>query len=196
LLAGKVSGVASFMSSGQAGKTADINIRGINTISGSTQPLWIVDGLPLQGESPSVTGGTGLETDILNNGVGNIPSSDIKTITVLKDAAAAAIYGARAANGVIIITAKSESQGDIYANFDASISFSEAPSLDLDFMNSAGKIEYERGLFDDYYGMKRNLGGAYRILHDVKDTRASERQIRLIVTGPYSEMSFNIFGRR
>jgi TonB-linked SusC/RagA family outer membrane protein len=181
LLTGKVSGLASFMSSGQAGKNAEIRIRGINTLSGSTQPLWIIDGLPLQGEVPNVSaGGSALEANILNNGIGNIPASDIKSITVLKDAAAAAIYGARAANGVIIITTKGGHDGDIYANFNASLSFSQAPKQDLDFMNTTEKIIYERDLFEDFNGdsrMTRRRGGrVYKILHDVKTGKISNSE--------------------
>lgn len=171
LLAGKIAGLASFMSSGRAGANSDIRIRGVNTLSGTTQPLWIVDGLPMQGEVPTFQGsGSELQTDILNNGIGNIPPSDIESITVLKDAAATAIYGARAANGVIVITTKRPSAGNISFTYNASFALSEAPSISLGFMNSADKVQYEKELYEEFGSDSRfswaRAGGAARILID------------------------------
>jgi len=87
-LSGEVSGVQVINNNGQPGSTADIRIRGIGSINGSRDPLYIVDGTPLQGDLNSVA------------------PSDIESITVLKDASATAIYGSRGANGVVIITTK------------------------------------------------------------------------------------------
>lgn len=182
LLAGKVAGMSTFMASGQAGQTAEINIRGINSISGSSTPLWIIDGLPLQGESPDISGG---EASLLTNGIGNIPASDIKSITVLKDAAATSIYGAKAANGVIVVTTKSGSEGDMYVSFDGSVSISDGPNLDLGFMNTAEKIEYEKGLFEDYYGtplvLRQNGGTVYRALYDMNGGQISRDEKNSII---------------
>jgi TonB-linked SusC/RagA family outer membrane protein len=178
LISGKLAGVSSFMSSGQAGSNADIRIRGVNTLSGSTQPLWIVDGLPMQGEIPSLTGNTNsLQTDILNNGIGNIAPSDIKSITIIKDAAAAAIYGARAANGVIVITTKKGSAGKLHVNYNGSFSLSMAPSFDLDFMNAEEKVAFEKKLYGDFkdnISLKRDeYGRVGRILFDVENGKIS-----------------------
>lgn len=87
-LQGTVSGLQSFSSSGQPGSDATILIRGVGSVNASTNPLYVVDGVPYDGALSSIA------------------SSDIESITVLKDAASAALYGSRAANGVIMITTK------------------------------------------------------------------------------------------
>ncbi len=204
LLIGKLSGVSSFMGSGQAGGNADINIRGVNTLSGSSQPLWIVDGLPMQGETPDIKGGGGmLEANILTNGIGNIAPSDIKSITVLKDAAAAAIYGARAANGVIVITTKRGVEGDLYCSYTGNFEIGTAPLPDLGFMNTSQKIRYERELWEDWNMKdytKRDQGLVGQILSDVKSGAISpdegERRIeelRGYNTNWYKEIYQNSF---
>ena len=84
-LQGTVAGLQSFSSSGQPGSDATILIRGVGSVNASTNPLYVVDGVPYDGALSSIA------------------SSDIASITVLKDAASAALYGSRAANGVIMI---------------------------------------------------------------------------------------------
>ncbi|MEG0796710.1 MAG: SusC/RagA family TonB-linked outer membrane protein [Odoribacter sp.] len=186
LLIGKLAGISGFMASGQAGGNANINIRGVNTLSGSSQPLWIVDGLPIQGETPDIKGGGSmLEANILTNGIGNIAPSDIKSITVLKDAAAAAIYGAKAANGVIVITTKRGVESDLYCSYTGNIEIGKAPSPDLGFMNTSQKIQYERELWEDWNMenyTKKDQGSVGQILSDIKSGAISsdegERRIQ------------------
>ena len=93
-LSGKLAGVSITSSSGQPGAGSDIRIRGTSSINAGNNPLWVVDGIPV------ITGNT---NDFLNTGnaLASINPNDIESITVLKDAAAASIYGSRAANGVI-----------------------------------------------------------------------------------------------
>ncbi len=93
-LAGEVAGVQVINNNGQPGSTADIRIRGIGSINGSRNPLYVVDGIPLQGD------------------INSIAPSDIQSTSILKDAAATAIYGSRGANGVIIITTKQGASGE------------------------------------------------------------------------------------
>lgn len=97
-LAGKVSGVQVTVSSGILGSPPRIRIRGTNSISNGTDPLYVVDGIPI------ITGNQSGVTP--NNPLGDINPNDIQSVDVLKDGAATAIYGSRAANGVIIITTK------------------------------------------------------------------------------------------
>ena len=87
-LAGQVAGVQTTSNNGQPGKDAEVRIRGIGSISASNKPLYVVDGVPYDGE------------------ISAISTSDIESMTVLKDAASNALYGARGANGVILITTK------------------------------------------------------------------------------------------
>ena len=109
-LSGKLAGVQITQSSGQPGAASQIRIRGNSSINASNAPLWVVDGIPV------ISGGTGEMTNT-SNGIATINPNDIESITVLKDAAAAAVYGSRAANGVILVQTKSGKAGK--AQFDA-----------------------------------------------------------------------------
>lgn len=158
ILKGQMSGVATMSISGRPGAQAQIRIRGINSLTGDTNPIWIVDGMPLQGDVPQVSmGGTEFQESVLTSGIGNIPPDDIESITVLKDAAATGLYGSRAANGVIVVTTKRGSAGKSYIGIQASYAFSEAPTNRLEMMNSREKIDFERGIYQDFPGL--NLGG-------------------------------------
>ena len=152
ILEGKVAGLYSYTTSGAPGTRANIRIRGDNSISGNKEPLWVVDGLPLQGgvASINVVNAGNIQESILDHGIGNIAPTDIESITVLKDAAASAIYGARAANGVIVIKTKRGFEGKATFNYNGSFGMVEAPRIDLDFMNSSEKIDFEISLMKDF----------------------------------------------
>lgn len=151
-LNGTVSGLTS-ISSGRPGEDAKIMIRGVNSLTGSTDPIWIVDGMPLQGEMPNIkVGVTNLQSTIFTSGIGNIAPDDIESITVLKDASATAIYGARAANGVIVIKTKSGSVGKTRFNITANFGIKERPVNNIDMMNTRQKIQFEREVYADDKG--------------------------------------------
>ncbi len=99
-LAGKVSGVQTLSSNGQPGTASTVLIRGVGSINAGTSPLYVVDGMPYDGD------------------IAAIPNSDIESLTVLKDAASTALYGARGANGVILITTKSGKEGNAKVSVD------------------------------------------------------------------------------
>lgn len=107
-LAGQIAGVSVTTTSGAPGAPARIRIRGTASLNGTQDPLWVLDGIPLEGtDIPDLDSDT--DNDIVNIGqssIAGISPYDIESITILKDAAATAIYGARAANGVIVITTK------------------------------------------------------------------------------------------
>ncbi|MEG2227491.1 MAG: SusC/RagA family TonB-linked outer membrane protein [Odoribacter sp.] len=158
VLKGQMPGVATMSISGRPGAQAQIRIRGINSLTGDTDPIWIVDGMPLQGDVPSVSmGGTEFQESVLTSGIGNIPPDDIESITVLKDAAATGLYGSRAANGVIVVTTKRGSVGKSYINVQASYAITAAPTNRLEMMNTREKIDFERSIYEDFPGI--NLGG-------------------------------------
>ena len=167
VLKGQMAGVAVMNLSGRPGAQARIRIRGINSLTGDTNPIWIVDGMPLTGNVPEVSmGGTEFEGTVLTSGIGNIPPDDIESITVLKDAAATAIYGSRAANGVIVVTTKRGTVGRSYINVQVSYGLSEAPDNRLKMMNTKEKIAFERGIYEDFPGL--NVGGrVYQLLKKV-----------------------------
>ena len=118
MLAGKMAGVTITSGSGQPGSTSTIRVRGTSSINAGNEPLWVVDGIPVMSSD---------FRSFSNAGVGGGSSStflnpnDIESITVLKDAAAASVYGSRAANGVILVTTKSGKNGQ--AKFTARAKF-------------------------------------------------------------------------
>lgn len=143
---GKMAGVYVRSASGRPGETGEIVIRGINTMTGNKEPLYVLDGMPLQ--SGEVSGGV---NNLLTNGIGNIPPEDIESISILKDATAASIYGARAANGVVIITTKVGEVGKDYVSYSGKVGVTFRPQNKFEFMNSAQKLAYERGIYDDFH---------------------------------------------
>ncbi|HPJ55461.1 MAG TPA: SusC/RagA family TonB-linked outer membrane protein, partial [Bacteroidales bacterium] len=117
-LNGKVAGMQITTNSGQAGAVSSIRVRGIGSMNASNEPLYVVDGVPV------VSGNTGQMSGYIyatNNVMSTLNPQDIESITVLKDAAASALYGSRAANGVILITTKSGELGKPVVNFKASV---------------------------------------------------------------------------
>ena len=137
-LSGKLAGVQITASSGQPGAASQIRIRGNSSINASNAPLWVVDGIPV------VSGGTSEMTNT-SNGIATINPNDIESITVLKDAAAAAVYGSRAANGVILVTTKSGKAGK--AQFDARVKYGVSwlqSDSGFRMMNGAELLSYQR----------------------------------------------------
>lgn len=115
-LGGQAAGVDIIQSSGTLNNTPVFRIRGINSISSGIYPLIIIDGVP---SFTGLVGGT-----VGNNPLSNINPNDIESIDVLKDASATAIYGSRAANGVVVVTTKKGKQGRSKVNYDSYINFS------------------------------------------------------------------------
>ncbi|MCC8119669.1 MAG: SusC/RagA family TonB-linked outer membrane protein [Bacteroidales bacterium] len=105
-LQGKVAGLQIQNVSSSPGTASNVNIRGLSSINGNNQPLYVVDGVPMANSSYIAQG-----QQMSTGGVANISPDDIASLTVLKGAAATALYGSRAANGVIMITTKSGSKG-------------------------------------------------------------------------------------
>lgn len=149
VLVGTISGVST-ITSGRPGAEASINIRGANSLTGSTQPVWIVDGMPMEVSVPSLNTGANLEAMLSQGGIGNIAPDDIKSITVLKDAAATAIYGARAANGVIVVTTKKGESGTTAYNLSVQMGVTERPVNNVRMMTTEEKILFERQAYEDY----------------------------------------------
>ena len=119
-LAGAVSGVQISSTSGQPGSVASVRIRGMGSINAGNEPLYVIDGVPMQ------TGNmNGFAYDDAGNSMlATINSNDIESMTVIKDAAAASLYGSRAANGVIVITTKKGKAGKTSINAKADWGFS------------------------------------------------------------------------
>lgn len=118
-LAGTISGVNITNRSGDPGAPISVRIRGVGT-PGVNDPLWVIDGVPIV-QTTNITVNTSSTTD--SNPLAGLNSNDIESIDVLKDAASTAIYGARAANGVIIVTTKRGKRGDARVTYDGYASF-------------------------------------------------------------------------
>jgi len=132
-LQGKVPGMQIITNSGEPGAGASIQIRGASSISGGNEPLYIVDGVPIDGSNI-----TALNDNATFSPLAGIDPNDIESIEILKDAASGAIYGSRAANGVVIITTKG---GNKFENVKPRITLSHTSSLvqpgrKMDVMNS------------------------------------------------------------
>ena len=147
VLRGSMAGVSTRNTSGKLGSQPEIRIRGLNSLYGNMNPTWIVDGVPFYGD------------------LNDLIPEDIESITVLKDAAATAIYGSQAANGVIVVKRKQGREGKPYIRVASSFSFEDAPESKLDLMNSAEKIEFERSVYEDF--PERATGG--RVIMLLKD---------------------------
>ncbi len=153
LLQGKLSGVVVKMTSGRPGSSASVRVRGTNTITGDAEPLWVVDGVPLQKNIPMMNSSqikSGDFESIYANGIGNINPNDIESITVLKDASAAAIYGSQAAGGVIVVTTKKGQAGKTHVSYTGSVSIQTKPSGDANLMNSREKLAWEQELWNEF----------------------------------------------
>ena len=128
-LTGKVAGVVVTTSDGALGAEANITIRGNNSLTQSSAPLYIIDGFPT--ESSMATA---------------LNSADIESIDILKDASATAIYGARGANGVIVITTKQGTEGKPKVNFSASWAMNQIANK-VDLMNGYDFVELQNEIF-------------------------------------------------
>lgn len=128
LFQGRTPGVTVTPSSGEPGAAATINIRGTSAIRGNQQPLYIVDGIPLDGGGTTISSAGAEGTTTAKNPLSFINPNDIESISILKDASSAAIYGARGANGVIIITTKNGKGSKGSWNFGASTSLNSTAS--------------------------------------------------------------------
>ncbi len=148
-LAGRVAGLDLVNPSGQPGATTSIQIRGANSVNSSTDPLIVIDGFPVSSSSDQgITSGTIntiAESEQVNL-LASINPNDIESIEVLKDAAATSIYGARGANGVILITTKSGREGKSDVSFRAAYSVADFART-WDMMNS---FQYSQQMFQLY----------------------------------------------
>lgn len=171
-LAGQIAGLAVTPNSGSPGAPAKIRIRGTASLNGTQDPLWVLDGIPIDGtDIPNLEELNDI-TNMKQSSIAGLNPADIENITVLKDAAATAIYGARAANGVIVITTKNGKAGKPVVNFSSKFTYTPTLSLDrLNLMNSAEKVGLELDLIRGNYSPENNKGGVMNILsrHDELD---------------------------
>lgn len=156
MLEGRIPDLMITSNSGEINSTPRLRVRGTSTLIGNREPLWVLDGIVL-------TDPIGLSPDVLNdpdyvnrigNAIAGINPQDILRIDVLKDAAATALYGTRAANGVIVVTTKSGSEGRPIVSYSATGTFRRRPHYTdrkIDLMNSAERVRFSQDLVEQQY---------------------------------------------
>ena len=164
-LAGQIAGLSVTSTSGAPGAPAKIRIRGTSSLNGTQDPLWVLDGIPLEGTDVPQSEILNDISNIQQSSIAGLNPADIENITVLKDAAATAIYGARAANGVIVITTKKGKVGKPVINFSSK--FTYMPTLSskrLNLLNSQEKVDLELELLRSNFAYGDNKGGVSKII--------------------------------
>lgn len=153
LLQGRVAGVRIAQSSGEPGAGVDVFIRGVGSIRSGSTPLFVVDGVPLSNDGVSAAGANfGLGNSEAKNPLNFLNTSDIETVTVLKDASAASIYGARGSNGVILITTKKGRRERPTLSYDTYVGVSKV----IKKMDVLSADEYRKAIKDPAYDHKGN----------------------------------------
>ena len=154
MLEGHVPGMIFMQNSGQIGAAPRLRIRGTSTMLGSQEPLWVVDGVVV--EDPVNVDPENLNdldfVNLLGNAISGLNPEDIEQIDVLKDAAATAIYGKKAANGVIVITTKAGKQGPPSVTYSVAGSFTQRPRYSdrsVNVMNSKERVAFSREMIEN-----------------------------------------------
>ena len=195
MLQGTVPGLMVQNSSGSPNATPRIRMRGSSTIYGNASPLWVVDGIVYEDpvdlsndELNNVLQGTGADMleqvnlnatrSLLGNAIAGVNPNDIESITFLKDASATAIYGTRAANGVIVLTTKKGKIGKPSISFSASLGFTGRPRYSqYNLMNSKERVGIskevaEKGYLYDYIPYATGFEGALFDFYNMKITKS------------------------
>jgi TonB-linked SusC/RagA family outer membrane protein len=145
-LEGSVAGLTMNNSSSMPGTWGSVNVRGMGSLSSSSQPLYVIDGMPVNSDYDTMSS--------VNNyldPMASINPSDIETVTVLKDAAATAIYGSRASNGVIVITTKRGGKSKLNVNLDVKQGVSSMAHNNMNYANAEQTMDlFARGLVARY----------------------------------------------
>ncbi|RXK87067.1 SusC/RagA family TonB-linked outer membrane protein [Filimonas effusa] len=213
-LQGKLAGVVIQNTSGLTGVRQRTTVRGVSTLSGSDEPVWVVDGiiqqdpLPFKAQELNTSGGITRDNfDYIRNFVGNsinwLNPNDIEDITVLKDAAATAIYGIKAANGVIVITTKRGKSGPVNISYNTSFSMTDKVDYEkLNMMSSKERVAvsreiYNRGLIAGSANINNQIGyaGALNEYLYLKTISAEEFNSRVAAMESENTDWFNILFR-
>lgn len=164
-LAGQIAGLSVTSTSGAPGAPAKIRIRGTSSLNGTQDPLWVLDGIPLEGTDVPQSNVLNDVSNIQQSSIAGLNPADIENTTVLKDAAATAIYGARAANGVIVITTKKGKVGKPVINFSSKFTYMPTLSTNrLNMLNSQEKVDLELELLRSNFAYGDNKGGVSKII--------------------------------
>ena len=162
MLQGRIPDLILMSNSGEVGVVPKLRIRGTSTLIGNREPLWVLDGIIMQ-DPVDVPAADLNDPDYINrvgNAIAGINPQDIERIDVLKDAAATALYGTRAANGVIVVTTKKGRIGRPIVSYNLSTTFRQRPSYNdraIDVMNSGERIRFSRDLVAQHYQFPQDM---------------------------------------
>lgn len=165
-LTGKVAGLQTSQGSGSLGSEPTIRIRGIGSIYSGNDPLWVVDGVPYEGD------------------LNNLNMADIETMTVLKDAASNALYGARGANGVIMVTTKRAKAGDARVSFDAKWGVNAAARQLYDYTRDPGQY------YEMHYSALKNF---YKDSYAMDDAAAHIQANKAMLSNGEGGLGYNVY---
>lgn len=166
MLEGRVPGLTFMQNSGQSGAAPKLRIRGTSTLLGSREPLWVVDGI-MRTDPISIPASQANDPDFVNlvgNAISGLSPLDIERIDVLKDATAAALYGLRGANGVIVITTKRGKSGPPILNYSVTGTFTPRPRYtdnDVYMMNSRERVDVSREMIGKQMTLRGEVLEAY-----------------------------------
>ena len=186
LIQGKAAGITITPTNGEPGGGVSVRVRGGTSISSSNEPLYVIDGMPIQSAN-TLPGGTGQTGGSQRNPLSRLNPNDIESITVLKDASATAIYGARGANGVVLITTKKGKGGSAMAvdyNYQVSAS-TLAKKLDL-----LTADEYRAAV--NRFGLGNTLGNADTDWQDEVFQTGVAQQHNLSLSGGSAEGNYRL----
>lgn len=194
-LEGSVPGLQMNNSTGIPGAWGSVYVRGRGSLNSGTQPLYVIDGVPVNSDSEGISSTNNKYLDPM----ASLNAADIENVTVLKDAAATAIYGSRAANGVIVVTTKKGSQGKASLNLDIKQGFVSMGNHNMDFANAQESIdlftsgrmarynETKQVAYDKLYSTYTSLGWDGKSSYDWVD--------KVTRKGYYQDYNLNIQGR-
>ena len=185
MLEGRIPDLVLTNNSGEINATPKLRVRGTSTLIGNREPLWVLDGIIL-------TDPVDLSPDVLNdpdyvnrigNAIAGINPQDIQRIDVLKDAAATALYGTRAANGVIVVTTKSGREGKPTVNYSGQLTLRKRPYYSdgkINLMNSAERVQFSQFLAEEHYAYPSNMSKV-----------GYEEALRQLYAGEITRQEFN-----
>lgn len=185
MLEGRIPDLVLTNNSSEINATPRLRVRGTSTLIGNREPLWVLDGIIL-------TDPVDLSPDVLNdpdyvnrigNAIAGINPQDIQRIDVLKDAAATALYGTRAANGVIVVTTKSGREGKPTVNYSGQLTLRKRPYYSdgkINLMNSAERIQFSQFLAEEHYAYPSNMSKV-----------GYEEALRQLYAGEITRQEFN-----
>ena len=199
MLEGHVPGMIYMQNSGQVGSTPKIRIRGTSTLVGNREPVWVLDGIVLNDPVP-VDPNNLNDPDFVNllgNAISGLNPNDIDEINVLKDASATALYGAKAGNGVIVITTKKGKVGAPSVTYNGTMTYTRRPRYsdrDVYMMTSAERLDVSKELIERgmYYNNVTQWSGYEQALQDYYSGKIDFDEYHRL-TNYYSELNTDWF---